>query len=169
MPSLSAPLRLVIWQDPTEAKHRLSTAPLLARAIQGSRLVVGERFAPQEILTSPIDQCLLVYPFTHKPAVNDDVRQHVQTLLLLDGTWRKVRKLLLNNPWLEQLPHWAMAPLGPSRYAIRQSPRADGVSTLEAGVAALEWCTERSYAPVLDVLDAMVMQQQAFGHGNKQR
>lgn len=166
MVHLVAPLELVIWQDPDESRHRLSTAPLLNLSIRNSRLVVGDCFEPQDLLGQHWQSdTLLLYPMEHQPACSHQQTCSMQRLLLLDGTWRKVKRLLLLNPWLQQLPHMALAPQHGSRYAIRKSPRADGLSTLEAGVAAMNWLDQSEhYTPVLKVLDRMVeLQQQHQG------
>jgi len=171
MVHVTAPLELVIWQDPDESRHRLSTAPLLNLSIQNSRLVVGDCFEPQDLLGQHWQtDTLLLYPMEHQPACSHSQAQAMQRLLLLDGTWRKVKRLLLLNPWLQQLPHITLAPQEASRYAIRKSPRADGLSTLEAGVAAMNWLDQsEQYSPVLQVLDRMVALQQQHQGVRKHR
>jgi len=63
------------------------------------------------------------------------------------------------------LPHIALNPAEPSRYAIRSSRQRGGLSTIEAGVAALEWLDPANdYEPLLQVLNKMVEIQQGFGH-----
>ncbi len=129
---------LVILQHPTEARHALSSAPLLARAIEGSSLVVGEVFDPELILGSQWRQdTLLVYPGENAVGAETLSPGWVRQLLLLDGTWRKVARLIYLNPWLKTLPCLALQPAEGSRYRIRKSPRVDGLATIEAGVAAL--------------------------------
>lgn len=163
---LHSPLQLIIWQDPTEARHPLSTAPLLHKSIAGSRLVVADTLQPQDILPSDdLMTTALLYPFTHKPPLTDTARGDIKQLLILDGTWRKVRRLLHLNPWLNDLSHIALNPAEPSRYAIRSSLQRGGLSTIEAGVAALEWLDPvNDYEPLLQVLNKMVEIQQGFGH-----
>ncbi len=157
-----APLTLVIWQDPDESRHRLSTAPLLNLSFSNSRLVVGDQFEPEVLLGTGWQQnTVLLYPLDNKPAVGRSKAQEAQQLLILDGTWRKVKRLLLLNPWLEDVPHLQLSPTSISRYAIRKSPRRDGLSTIEAGVAACNWISSGDvYDPVLSVLDRMVALQQ---------
>lgn len=159
-------IRLIIWQDPTESRHPLSTAPLLQRSIRGSRLLVGERFSEADIFgAGPATGRALLYPLAGKAALAEQEYAAVSQLLVLDGTWRKVRKLLLQNPWLQQLPHLQLLPQQKSRYAIRTSPRNDGLSTLEAGVMALNTLQQtQRFDRCLAVLDQLVAQQQSFGH-----
>ena len=168
---MTSPLELVIWQDPDEARHRLSTAPLLNRSVINSELIVGDRFEPQELLGEHWKtDTLLLFPLEHKPAVAQASRSDYRRLLVLDGTWRKVKRLLLLNPWLQQLAHIQLTPEQQSRYAIRKSPRADGLSTLEAGVEAMNWLSDSlDYAPMLRVLDRMVEIQQSHQPVNARR
>jgi DTW domain-containing protein YfiP len=86
----------------------------------------------------------------------------VRKVLVLDGTWRKVRRLLLLNPWLNDLGCLALTPTSASRY-LRKSLREDGVSTLEAVMMlAHEWQPEKKILSVLSVLDRMAELQQSL-------
>lgn len=168
---LQAPLEVVIWQDPTEAKHKLSTAPLLNLSITNSRLLVGEEFGFTDIFSdSRIGECALLYPLADGTELVERDKQQVKKLLILDGTWRKVRRLIHLNPWLNDLSYISLHPDFQSQYRIRKSPRADGLSTIEAGVAALSWLDEQQdYSPVLNVLEKMVQLQEQNTPVNKQQ
>jgi DTW domain-containing protein YfiP len=82
-------------------------------------------------------------------------------LVVLDGTWRKSRKMLYLNPLLQQLPRLALRDLAPSHYLIRKAHRLDQRSTLEAACAALEQLEGDTgqFAPLLDAFDGFVAQQ----------
>lgn len=149
------PFELIIWQDPDEARHPLSTAPLLQRSAPGSRLLVGDTFSFTEVFADLApERVALLYPLDGE-AVTAGADSGITTVLVLDGTWRKVRRLLLRNPWLNSLSHISLSPVQSSRY-LRVSPRADGVSTLEAVlVLADEWCPGQDYAAGIGVLDRM--------------
>ncbi len=168
MPRLSLPFELVIWQDPTEAKHPLSTAPLLNRMAQGSRLMVGDTFSFEDLFaSSDLSDIALLYPSDqHPPLAISEARQTVRKVLVLDGTWRKVRRLLLLNPWLESLPRLALNPESPSLY-LRKSPRTDGLSTLEATlVLASDWQQDGSYLNGVEVLQRMAELQKSASEGH---
>ena len=171
MVHMAAPLPLVIWQDPDESRHRLSTAPLLNLSLSNSRLVVGDTFTPEALLGEHWQtDTLLLFPLDNKPACSRQQALTAGQLLILDGTWRKVKRLMLLNPWLLQLPHIQLQPQQGSRYAIRKSPRADGLSTLEAGVSALNWLSDSDrYTPVMAVLERLVSLQQAHQGVRKHR
>jgi len=161
-----APLQLIIWQEPTEAKHPLSTAPLLAKSIEGARFFCAEHCCYEDIFSAlPLHDVALLYPFDKEPAVTEKNKKNIKALLILDGTWRKVRKLILQNPWLQDVPNIALNPTENSRYYIRTSQRTDGVSTIEAGAEVLNWLTDSGeYSGILSVLDRLVEIQQGFGH-----
>ena len=162
MIAIKPPCSVIIWQDPTESRHRLSTTPLLHKTLIGSRLLVGDVFDYDDIFENTKNPAL-VFPLEHKTALSISEANTVDTLLLLDGTWRKVRRLFYLNPWLYDLPHITLAPEQLSRYRIRKSPREDGVSTLEAGLLACQWLDPKGdYLTSLSVLDRMVELQQSF-------
>ncbi len=164
--------RLVILQDPKEAKHALSSAPLLARSLRGSRLWVGEQFDPETVLGEHWRRdCLLVFPgeaaISHQQARQQPFRQ----LLLLDGSWRKVARLMHLNPWLKELPCLAIKPTTPSNYRIRKSPRSDGLSTIEAAVIALNTLDQGcDYSNILPAFERMIdLQIAAMGAATYRR
>lgn len=161
MVKLSCHYQLLILQDPTEARHALSSAPLLAKSIEGARLIVGEIFQPEVIAGDNWrNDALLIYPQGNTLSTTAAVARRSKTLILLDGTWRKVARLLHLNPWLGELPCFAIEPDQPSRYTIRKSPKADGLSTIEAAAAALNELQQVStFTGILAAFDKMIALQ----------
>ncbi|MBD2859428.1 DTW domain-containing protein [Spongiibacter sp. KMU-158] len=153
--------QLIILQHPKEARHALSTAPLLARSIIGSQLLVGETFDPCEILGADWQQTsVLLYPGERVIEAEKAQTLALKNLIVLDGTWRKTAKLIHMNPWLTQLPCLALQPATPSRYRIRKSPRADGLSTIEATAQALNALhNSEDFDAILGVFDKMIEHQ----------
>ena len=85
------------------------------------------------------------------------------SFIVLDGTWRNTRELMLRHAWLATLPILKLSQLPPSIYAIRKSQKEGSVSTIEAIsylLAALEPRFDR--ALYLRPLKELVEQQQAF-------
>jgi DTW domain-containing protein len=82
-------------------------------------------------------------------------------LVVLDGTWRKTRKMLHLNPLLQQLPRLALSNLPAPRYQIRKAQQSHQLSTLEATSAALAQLegSEASLTPLLTAFDGFVAQQ----------
>lgn len=164
MPSLSSPFELIVWQDVDESKHPLSTTPILSRMLKGSQVKVGDHFRFSEVFgEAGLHQVALLYPLQGKPPIpQESLSRDIDKVLVLDGTWRKVKRLLLLNPWLQDLPHIHLAGLPESRYH-RQSHQEGGVSTLEA---VLYLChqvdADEGFLSGLDVLDRMSELQNQF-------
>lgn len=173
---LSCQYQLIILQDPKEAKHALSSAPILAKSIKDARLVVGEIFDPIELLGPDWNEnSLLVFPNEKSLTTEEAMRKSFKHLILLDGTWRKVARLMHLNPWLLELPSIALQPSHASEYQIRKSPREDGLSTIEAAVHVLNDLQPNSdFSPILNAFRQMIQfQVDAMGndiyHQNYQR
>ncbi len=165
---------VLILQHPQEVAQAKGSARLLHLCLPHSRMVAGEVFdetALRALLAGP-RQSVLLYPDTPQGstlglppppplapgALSDPARLR---LVVLDGTWRKSRKMLYCNPLLQLLPRLPLQGLPVSRYRIRKAHRADQLSTLEATCAALahlEHDPER-FEPLLAAFDGFVAQQ----------
>jgi DTW domain-containing protein YfiP len=80
-------------------------------------------------------------------------------LVVIDATWRKSLRMLLEHPTLAALPRLSLDAPAPTRYrAIRAARRANQVSTLEATVQALATLEGPSFdaAPLLDAFGLFV-------------
>jgi DTW domain-containing protein YfiP len=119
---------VLVLQHPQEQRQAKNSVALLRLSLAHCEVVVGERFAPEALQA-----------------------------LLLDATWRKSLRMLLEHPVLAALPRLSLDAPAPTRYrSIRAARRIDQVSTLEATVQALAMLEGPSFdaAPLLD----------AFGH-----
>ena len=177
---------VLILQHPLEVHEAKGTARLLHLSLPHSRMVTGERFddsALQPLLTAPFGatdaataprHALLLYPeapqdatlgIATPPPLNPAWLQSPERLRLvvLDGTWRKSRKMLHQNPLLQQLPRLPLRELPASRYRIRTARQPHQLSTLEATCAALAQLEgAESLAPLLAAFDGFVAQQAAW-------
>jgi DTW domain-containing protein len=186
-------VEVVVLQHPLEALNTKGSARLLNLSLQRSRLWVEEVFALgalHALLHDPFDadadadadstsasdvkQAILLYPNISTDAAvgvstppilpSETLRDPSRLrLIVLDGTWRKSRKLLHLNPLLQQLPRLSLRDVPASRYLIRKAHRADQLSTLEATCLALgqlEGNADR-FQPLLDAFDGFISQQLA--------
>jgi DTW domain-containing protein YfiP len=175
---LAGRAELLILQHPLEVRNAKNSARLLHLCLSASRLLVGEAFDPDELhalLHADGRTPLLLYPDTPgdaalgiaPPPVLDAgllARPDALRLVVLDGTWRKSRKMLYMNTPLQRLPRLALSNVPPSAYRIRKAHAAHQLSTLEAAALALarlegdpDWC-----APLLDAFDGFVQHQANF-------
>jgi len=164
-----AAVELLILQHPLEVANAKGSARLLHLSLPGSRLVVGELFDPQilsGLLTAGGRKPLLLYPATPGTAAAAPDPAMLGTpsalrLVVLDGTWRKSRKMLHLNPPLHELPRLALHGMAPSRYRIRKAHAPDQLSTLEAACHALAQLEGDAFQPVLAAFDGFVAEQAA--------
>ncbi len=152
---------LLILQHPGEVPEAKGTAALLHHCLRHSTLLIGERFdAPPSS-----DGMVLLYPPTAAPSLRAPARWPVSpphTLVVLDGTWRKSRRMLHENAWLQSLPRLTLNSPPASRYAIREAQAPEQRSTLEACALALAQLDgdEGCYRPLWDAMDAFIALQQ---------
>lgn len=154
LPTVPTRTRIVILQHPHERTHPFGTARLVRACLPNATVHVpwaGFTGTLEQRVDVPADTVVL-YPHPDATLLPDlPIAAPPSTLLAIDGTWAHARRLYRENTWLHGLPHVRIAPATPSRYRIRQEPRADYLSTLEAIVAAL-----RVLEPENDALDGLL-------------
>lgn len=167
-------VQVLILQHPMEVTQAKGSGQLLHLSLQRSQLLVGERFDAQQIQAVLAHQrAILLYPSTLSDAslmpATDAPDEWLQDpaslcLVVLDATWRKSRKMLHHNPWLQQLARMALHEPPASRYHIRKARSAHQLSTLEATCAALAQLEGQASlcAPLLSAFDGFVQQQLAY-------
>lgn len=172
---ITSAVEVLILQHPLEQKHAKGSARLLHLSLSNSRLLVDEAFDEEQLeaqlyqpwtLQAPRRIPILLYPDTPDdaglpPAVPVDMSQlrpDTVRLVVLDGTWRKSRRMLYANPLLQALPRLMLRDVPTSRYLIRRARGAHQLSTLEATSCALMRleCDEARYVPLLDAFDGFV-------------
>ena len=75
-------------------------------------------------------------------------------LVLIDGTWRKAKKIWMSNPWLQQLRVCHIDAVS-SRYRIRRGSVPGGLATIEAAASALEQLGEVKTEALLNAFEAL--------------
>lgn len=152
-------------QHPQEQRQAKNSVSLLRLSLAHCEVVVGERFAPgalQALLSRPGRDTRLLYPdvpAAPAPSAPGTTAGAPLRLVVIDATWRKSLRMLLEHPALAALPRLSLAAPAPTRYReIRAARRADQVSTLEATVQALAMLEGRSFdaAPLLEAFDHFV-------------
>lgn len=153
-------------QHPQEQRQAKNSVALLRLSLAHCEVAVGERFAPdalQALLWRPGRDTRLLYPdvpAAPAPAATAATAGATPVrLVVLDATWRKSLRMLLEHPALAALPRLSLDAPAPTRYrAIRAARRADQVSTLEATVHALAMLEGPTFdaAPLLDAFGRFV-------------
>ena len=166
---VDAAVELLILQHPLEVSNAKGSARLLHLSLRGSTLVIGEAFDPaalSALLAEGGRTPLLLYPATPGAAATTPDPAMLRApsslrLVVLDGTWRKSRKMLHLNPALQSLPRLALEGMPPSRYRIRKAHAPGQLSTLEAACHALAGLEGDKFQPVLNAFDGFVGEQAA--------
>lgn len=107
---------------------------------------------------------VLLFPSEKAVDANDlkAMEFEVKNLIVLDGTWRKARRMYCENPWLQMLPHLRLDVEKMSLYGeVRQQPKVGYLSTIESIVYALKALGNNleGLDNLLDVFESMVGDQ----------
>ena len=167
---------VLILQHPLEVHNAKGSARLLHLSLPNSQLLTGEQFTPDRLAAllagkhnvllypdTPGDRSLgIAPPPTLDPAILLDPAQ--LRLVVLDGTWRKSRKMLYQNPLLQQLPRLPLRDMPASHYLIRKAHAPDQLSTLEATCYALMQLEQDvpRFVPLITAFDGFVAQQLSY-------
>ncbi|UXI00478.1 tRNA-uridine aminocarboxypropyltransferase [Photobacterium sp. TY1-4] len=166
---LDAKTELWILQHPSEVKRAIGTARILTLSLPNARLWVGEDFSEHSELNALLAQrerdAYLVYPgetaipISRLAGESQSGSRH-RTLILLDGTWKKAYKIWQLSKNLQALPTVTLDNVEQGNYRIRKSPKAQGVSTVEAGYLALTALEgEGKFHPLLEAFEQMIDDQ----------
>ena len=187
-------VQVLVLQHPLEVGHAKNTARALHLCVPGSQLKVGEIFEPENLqhwlhapwpaddASEPV-RTVLLYPSTPydpqlpvlpAPAMPSQWLTPLRglRLVVIDGTWRKSRKMLYLNPALQKLPRFALHDVPLGRYAIRKAHAPGQLSSFEAAALALAqlhgWSDEHeAWQCLMHSFDAVIAQHQqlqAQGH-----
>lgn len=150
--------RLTILQHPSEAGHAKNTARLIALVAEAAEVFIGEQpedFAGvrQALLSDP--GAVVLFP-ARTSVLLSEVNQTspVLRLVLIDGTWRKAKKIWMSNPWLQQMRVCHIDDVS-SRYRIRRGSVPGGLATIEAAASALEQLGEANTEALLNAFEAL--------------
>lgn len=142
-------VEVLILQHPLEVLETKGTARLLHLCLPNSRLITGEVFEDTILKNSlSTKYSILLYPTTTEdyslgiapsPELNAAVLNNLNNirLIIIDGTWRKSRKILIKNPYLQTLSRLVLQDLPAGQYTIRKARKPHQLSTLEATCTAL--------------------------------
>lgn len=157
VPELKTILKVLVIQDPKEAKHAKNTVSLLRLGLPSIECVsIDDRNLLERSLSElKASKWRLVFPCDDAVAVESmcqaDLAQ-IEGVILLDATWRKAKKMYFTEPLLNRFQAITFLQPPDGQYAIRKSPNALSVSTLEACAYVIEQITEENMQPLRDFM-----------------
>lgn len=130
---------ILILRHPDERRKTLSTVSLIKQRYPDVLVKEGEVFnsirRPNLALIFPdfdSDVDLSRNKRIQHEAIRFSSQAEQKTLVLLDATWRKAKRMLHENVWLKELPLVSIAPRSASNYLLRKVPAPNALSTVEA-------------------------------------
>lgn len=134
LPMIPTRTHFLILRHVIESRRSTNTGWVAALALPNSTLldVGGGPAVPEEPLRAP--GTWLLFPGFAPPPSGAPPPSHV---VVLDGTWKQARKLLLRVPALRGLPKLSLPPPANPPVRMRRQTVEGGMSTLEAIAAAV--------------------------------
>jgi DTW domain-containing protein YfiP len=176
--------RVLIIQHPLEQKHPFNTGRMAHLCLSNSELIVAETLSATQLTRILNTPSALLYPSLPwlpntpevEPEINLEIKDetkesavdsNIQQLIVIDATWNKSKKILHLHPDLQKLPRHHLKGNLSSNYQIRKTTVANGLSTLESIVKALniiEPNGESEFEAMLQPFEMMIsLQRQNFG------
>jgi hypothetical protein len=179
---ISPKLKIMILRHPQEARSKLGTAELLAKAIPGLVLktgfswrnishAYGSETKPSEWIAlflgskklhpkiAELGERLVMVDKKGTPFENQNELRSIKGVILLDGNWSQSKTMWWRNAWLTRCKRGILNPSRKSLYkSVRREPRKESLSTLEAlaeSLAALEG-NQRSSDSLLELFSAFI-------------
>ncbi|KEQ12701.1 hypothetical protein GZ77_19665 [Endozoicomonas montiporae] len=156
---------LLIIQHPSETRHAVNSARIASLGITNCEIIVGEDFSKSTELDKRLSNrhaCLL-FPSDNAVTVRtyQENRTKPDLCVILDGTWRKAKKIYYLNPVLQALPAVTLSDTYTSTYTIRKTPGKGALSTIEATVAFLREVSQMpaAHQNCLDAFGKMINAQ----------
>lgn len=133
LPVTGAP-KLWVLQHPDEQGQSKGTLRIAQACLPNLEVLVGESgedFAPLWAQIDP-DNTGVLFPGPSSLALEGSQVALPKTWILIDGTWRKAKRIFLANPGLASLPGFHFQAPPKSRYRIRKAGGTGHLSTVEA-------------------------------------
>ena len=142
--------KLIVLQHPSEVKHAKNTVKLLSLISNNLQVIVGETIRDFEQIKRQTEknseQFYILFPSDNAKTwlqwqeVNTENKElnsnQPITIIIIDGTWKKAKKILLLNPWLQTLNELKIEGKT-TNYNIRKTSIPGALSTIEATSIAL--------------------------------
>ena len=135
--NLTAPTPLIILRHKDEKNHYLNTAKILELSLKNIKVFDGEIFSPDLLNSFPeVKNWILLFPTEDAKTCTELKEKNIPItdcgILLIDGTWKKAKKIFYLNSFLQQLPRIKLSHHYPSQYELRKCGKENFLSTIEA-------------------------------------
>jgi len=160
--STPLPLQLALLLHENEPARPSNTSRLIKQQLPATQQFIWQRTVPPTDLLHLLQQpdylpCLL-FPADRpdlqaRPQVSpEQLLQSEKTPLIVvpDGTWKEVRKIVRKSPWLDSLPLLSFEPENRTRYTLRRNPDQHHLCTAETASELLQQMGEPGAATALE-------------------
>ncbi|MBF7074523.1 DTW domain-containing protein [Glaciecola sp. MH2013] len=161
--------KVILLQSKAESKSAKNTGRLLLLGLQNTCIIQSDN---EQAMASLKNHCMAApsryalffpsatsTPFELQVSRIAEAKQSAELLdchfVFIDSTWRKAKRLLLENEWLQQLNHYHFENDIQSKYRIRKTSVSNGISTLEAVAYAIETADSTDTSPLYDLFEKM--------------
>lgn len=131
--NLKLPFPIVVFQHPDEENHYLNTVRLLKLSCDQITVIITH--SPKLSDLDPSYQWYLLFPGDGARKISQIKNELINKkmgLVILDGTWKKTKKFLFENIFLQHLPRLSLENSYETIYELRKCDRHNFLSTLEA-------------------------------------
>jgi len=134
-----------------------NTGRLIEDIIEGTENFVWSRtHEPQKLvadLKDPANQVYLIFP-GDRPEERERLKAYEATdkniiFLIIDGTWKEVRKILRKSPYLQKLPILDLNPQSKTAYHLRRNKDDNHLCTAEVAIDLLKLVGDQDQASQL--------------------
>lgn len=142
-PQIDIPIRILVVRHRNEAHSQSNTGALVHHILKNSAIVpFGEPDSPLDLATlypDDVSPAVLLPIAGSRPLTREAFTPIEKScLIVLDGTWRKARRMSRRIPGLRSLPFYSLPPAPTQDWHLRRPPSPDALSTIEAVASAVE-------------------------------
>jgi DTW domain-containing protein YfiP len=152
-------IKVIILQHPDEFAHPLGTAKMANLTFLNSHKLIGINFDNNSELQNLLKEkrAVILYPSDDaKVCSKNHKEEKIEILIVLDGTWRKAKRIYEESSILHSLEKIKLPDGQESKYQIRKAPKVNYLSTFESITYALNILEESNYSTSLQVLESQV-------------
>ncbi|AMJ76199.1 DTW domain-containing protein [Alteromonas stellipolaris] len=154
------PIKIIVIQHVKESANAKNTARLIKLCANDVEIITTDSISEMELLASrcSVQSKALLYPSERSIALESQ-REHIasalQTLLVIDGSWKQAYAVLQQFPWLSSIPSFHFEHAPSTQYRIRHTRIREGLSTLEATAYSLNTLYNIDTQPFIKLQEAM--------------